>query len=269
MASFFSSLAEKVELARFADDPVAFAALRLAFLCDAWQATFLSSRARQQILCCSRQSGKSSVTAVLAVFFALFRPGTILLVSPSLRQSKELFAKILHFIRALTPIQELLEDNKSSCTLENGSRIVSLPGDADTIRGYSAPVLVVIDEAAFTPDAVFASLRPMLAVSQGKMVLLSSPNGRRGFFFETWQNGGADWQRFSVSVYDCPRISKEWIEREKAQTPAHRWASEFENSFSETSDSLFSYDLIKSLFSADVKPLFSPAEYAALMGGAR
>jgi hypothetical protein len=78
----------------------------------------------------------------------------ILLVSPSLRQSKELFAKVTGFLKDLEPAEVLEEDNKSCCSLANGARVVSLPGDPDTLRGYSAPKLIIKDEAAFVSDAM-------------------------------------------------------------------------------------------------------------------
>jgi hypothetical protein len=126
-------------------DPVAFVEDRLGFLPDSWQAQVLRSRAPWILLNCSRQSGKSTTTAAVALHTALYDPGLILLVSPSLRQSKELFAKVTGFLKGLEPAAVLEEDNKSSCALANGARVVSLPGDPDTLRGYSAPKLIIKD----------------------------------------------------------------------------------------------------------------------------
>src|SRR5205085_9545029 len=75
-------------------DPVAFVQDRLKFEPDPWQASLLRSRAPWILLNCCRQSGKSTTTAAFALHTAIYNPGLILLVSPSLRQSKELFAKI-------------------------------------------------------------------------------------------------------------------------------------------------------------------------------
>jgi hypothetical protein len=61
-------------------------------------------------------------TAIVALHSALFDPGLILLVSPSLRQSKELFSKVIGFLRGLEPAEVLDKDNKSSCTLGNGAK---------------------------------------------------------------------------------------------------------------------------------------------------
>src|SRR4051794_31950333 len=112
-------------------DPVAFVQDRLKFEPDPWQASLLRSRARWILLNCCRQSGKSTTTAAVALHTAIYNPGLTLLVSPSLRQSKELFAKVTGFLKDLEPAEVLEEDNKSSCTLANGARVVSLPGDPE------------------------------------------------------------------------------------------------------------------------------------------
>jgi len=249
-------------------DPVEFAAEALGFVADPWQQTLLRSTERQIILNCSRQSGKSTCTAVLAVHRAIFSPGSlILLISPSLRQSKELFAKVVAFLKSVQPSVTLDEDNKSSDTLSNGSRIVSLPGDERTIRGYSAPNLILCDEAAFTTDELFTSIKPMLAVSRGQLILMSTPFGRRGFFFEVWQSGGADWKRISVPASSCPRISAAFLRQELESMSEWRFKQEYECVFCETTDQVFGFDTIRAMFVPAVRPLFTNEE--VMMMGAR
>jgi hypothetical protein len=98
--------------------------------------------------------------------------------------------------------------------LANGSRIVSLPGDEQTIRGYSGVALLAIDEAARVPDDLYRAVRPMLAVSGGRLVCLSTPYGKRGWFFETWK-GGSGWQRARITADQCPRITPEVLAEEE------------------------------------------------------
>src|SRR5215472_14915364 len=99
-------------------DPAAFAADRLGFEPDDWQAQLLRSDARQIILNCCRQAGKSTATAILALHCALYQPAAlILLVSPSLRQSRELFAKVTDFLGSMEPVQPLERGNRLSCML--------------------------------------------------------------------------------------------------------------------------------------------------------
>jgi len=171
-------------------DPVLLAE-RLAFTPDPWQAQVLRTAARQVILNCSRQTGKSTITALLALHQALYcSPSLVLLLSPSLRQSGELFRKVTAFYRQIEKAAPVEAESALRLELENGSRVVSLPGKEQTVRGFSGVTLLVVDEAARVPDALYYAIRPMLAVSGGRIVLLSTPFGTRGFFFREWQEGG-------------------------------------------------------------------------------
>jgi hypothetical protein len=231
---------------------------RAGIVPDAWQSDLLRSDAKQMILNCSRQSGKSTISAVLAVHEAIYTPGSLtLLLAPSLRQSQELFRKVKDILVALqspyTP--QIAEESNLRMELSNASRIVSLPGTEATVRGFSSVGLLVVDEAAVCDDALFYSIKPMLAVSKGRIILLSTPRGRRGFFFETWTNGATDWHRTRITADQCPRISKEWLENEKQTMPSFWYKQELECEFVETIDSVFNFDDIHSAVSNDVKPL--------------
>jgi hypothetical protein len=227
-------------------DPALFATDRLNFRPDDWQRELLRSTAFRVILNITRQGGKSTTTAILALHQAIYDPGSLtLLVSPSQRQSRELFAKTIDFLRSIEPTVELDEDNKLSATLRNRSRVVSLPGDPRTVRGFSAPALVVADEAAYTPDELFTAIRPMLAVSQGRLILMSTPAGRRGVFFETWEHGGPDWLRFRIPASQCPRITKEFLERERAALGPLLFSQEYECAFVDSDTSAFSSEMIE------------------------
>lgn len=102
----------------------------------------------------------------------------------------------------------------------NGSSIVSLPGKPDNVRGFSAPRLVIIDEAAFASDALYRAVRPMLAVSHGTLALLSSPFGRRGFYYHEYetimqQGSASPWHYVEVPATAVPRISAAFLEEER------------------------------------------------------
>jgi Terminase large subunit, T4likevirus-type, N-terminal len=234
-------------------DAVAFAEDRLDFRPDPWQAQLLRSRSQWIMLNCCRQSGKSTTTAIVALHQAIYDPGLVLCVSPSLRQSRELFAKVMLFLKSIEPVIPLEEDNKSSCELHNGSRIVSLPGDPDTVRGYSAPKLVITDEAAYVSDAMQAAIAPMLAVSQGRQIDMSSPNGRRGHFYENWVNGEGI-ERKKILGRECPRISAEFLEQQRKKLGSTLFAQEFEGEFTDADTSAFSSELIEMALTDDFEP---------------
>jgi Terminase large subunit, T4likevirus-type, N-terminal len=157
----------------------------VSFEPDEWQAEALRSEDPRQLYNASRQSGKSTVAAILAVHTALYEPGSLaLLLSPTLRQSQELFKKCLGFYREAGRPVAPESETALTLTLKSGSRIVSLPGKEGTVRGYSGVRLLVIDEAARVADELYASVRPMLAVSAGRLVTLSTPFGTRGWWYE-------------------------------------------------------------------------------------
>jgi len=154
------------------------------------------------------------------------------------------------FLRSLEPAETLDEDNRLSCALANGSRIVSLPGDPKTIRGFSAPALVIEDEAAYVPDEVYTAIRPMLAVSQGRLILMSSPAGRRGHYYEIW-TGGEGWERIRIVGSECPRISPEFLEQEKKELGPLMFSQEYAGEFIEDAAPLFDDALIEEMFTDD------------------
>jgi hypothetical protein len=239
---------------RFALDPVAFAEKAgLAYL-DPWQKDLLRSTSRRVIINASRQSGKSSVAAVRALHSALYLPGALILIlAPALRQSLEAFGKILDAYRALGRPVPPEAENKLSLKLDNGSRIVSLPGTEKTVRGFSGAALLIVDEAARVEDALYHAVRPMLAVSDGALMMLSTPYGKRGAFFEEWTNGQG-WKRYEIPATEVTRISPRFLEEERRSLPERIFRQEYLCSFEETEDQVFGHAVIERAFTAEYEP---------------
>lgn len=225
---------------------------------DEWQRQVLRSTSERLLLNVHRQGGKSTATAGLAIGTALHRDDSlILLVSASLRQSQELFKKVVWSYRRLGSPIPTVEDNAVTLALENGSRVVSLPDSADTIRGYSAPSLVIVDEAAAVSDSTFVSLLPMLAISRGRLVLLSTPLGRRGAFYEAWHDEGSEWERILHRADQTPRIDPSWLEGQR-KILGDRWFNqEFMCSFEETIGQVFATEAVTAAFTSDRVPVLS------------
>jgi hypothetical protein len=139
------SLAEDLKLAL---DRVSFVRA-LGLKPDPWQEVLLRSISERVLLNCCRQSGKSTMSGIIALHRALYRPGSLILcLAPALRQSQELFGKVLGFYRDLGRPIPAQAERKLSLELENDSRIVTLPGSEKTIRGFSGAALLIVDEAA-------------------------------------------------------------------------------------------------------------------------
>ncbi|HEY3288495.1 MAG TPA: terminase large subunit [Anaerolineae bacterium] len=248
---------------RFALDPVAFAE-SFGFKPDQWQIQVLRWSGRQLLLNCARQSGKSTIAAILAVHTAMYcRSSLILLVSPSQRQSSELFKKVTDILSMTQNKPTMLEDNKLSCTFSGGSRIVSLPSNEATIRGFSGATLIVEDEASRVNDDLYRALRPMLAVSGGRLVLMSTPFGRRGHFFDEWSNGTQDWCRVTFTAAENPRISREFLAEERRSLGDWWYRQEYECQFMNRSDQVFNYETVIGAVSNDVPCLF-PAHISTM-----
>ena len=239
-------------------DPVAFARERLRFLPDPTQSIVLASRSNQVILNCTRQWGKSTLTAAQAVFTAWHEPESLILVmSPTARQSSELVRKAAVFLSRLGVRPRGDGGNKISLLLPNGSRIVGLPGTEATDRGYSGVRLLLVDEAARVDENLYLAMLPVLAVSGGDIWLMSTPYGRRGFFYQTWMQRGLDWRRIKVPATECPRILPANLARDRV-TMGDRWfRQEYMCEFAENQEQLFPEELIRKAINYDIDPLFT------------
>jgi hypothetical protein len=241
---------------RYALDPVAFALEVLGLELDDWQQGVIASRDKRDLLNCSRQAGKSTTAAVLGLHEALYKPGSLtILVSPSQRQSSELFRKVTELRELLATQPELSEDNKLSMSVKGGGRVLSLPGSEATIRGFSGATLIVEDEASRVDDALYFSVRPMLAVRGGRLILMSTPFGKRGHFWNEW-NAGTTWNRVEVPATAVPRISAEFLVEERSSMGDWWFEQEYMCQFKESTDSVFSYDAVMGALSDDVPVLF-------------
>jgi hypothetical protein len=182
---------------------------------EPWQVDVLEGNHQQLLLNCCRQAGKSTVVAILALAEAIFKPfAKILLLSKSHRQSMELFRIVSDRYHQLDrPLKG--RDTRTELELSNHSRIISLPCREDTIRGFSGVSLLIIDEAARVPDDLYRAVRPMLASSGGRLICLSTPYGKRGFFWDCWARGGEDWGRIEVPGERSRRHSRARLELER------------------------------------------------------
>ncbi len=257
------SKSQKVEAVRLLEakakrqamaDPVTFAQYYLDFNPDPWQAEFLRSKAQRIILNCSRQSGKSTTTAILALWEAIHKQKSVIVLdSPSLRQSQELMGKFSEFLGMIDQNVKLDSDTKLSVRFANGSRVLALPGSEKTIRGISAVTLFIEDEASRVDDNLYRSIRPMLAVSHGRLILMSTPWGKRGHFHEIWTTGRR-WEKYEITADQCPRISTEFLEEEREELQIF-FEQEYYCKFLDDENSLFNDNMISSSIDPLVQPL--------------
>jgi hypothetical protein len=250
---------------------------------DRWQTEVLRTRKAQILLLCSRQVGKTLVAAALALRTALLEaPALVLVLTPSERQSSEFMRRIKELHEALRQpldmagrvqsfyekqVAEAAQDDdyfrlptttrESSLQLhlDNGSRIIGLPASEGKVRVYSAVALLLIDEASRVDDALYRAMRPMLAVSRGRLLALSTPFGKRGWFHDAW-HGAGDWERVRITAEQCPRIPADFLAEERRALGERWYRQEYLCSFEETIDAVFAYADIQAAMSDEVQPLF-------------
>src|SRR5262249_61506841 len=110
------------------------------------------------------------------------------------------------------------------------------------------------------PYPLYRSVRRIVAVWRGRLICLSTPFGKRGFFFEEWSDLARPWQRVRITAEECPRISREFLAEER-QALGDRWyRQEYFCSFEDVIDAVFAWEDIQAALSADVRPLAFPGE---------
>jgi hypothetical protein len=223
---------------------------------DAKQKQIFDPRNKRVIINCHRQWGKSTISSLLCFHRALFFPKSLcLLVAPSLRQSSENFRKIADALDMVKPHPELEEDTKLTLKFSNGSRIISLPGSQKTVRGFTAPDLIIVDEDAQAEDELYGALFPMLSSNpEGRLILASTPWGQRGHFYKIWIEGGTEWLKIKVIAAENPRISLEVLEEAKRSPNGALWyEQEFCGAFVASEKHLFSMEMIQKAVKNDIE----------------
>ena len=229
-----------------AQDICAFAADRLRFPLEEAQRKLLQTTGPRVILNCTRQWGKSSMAAIVALHRAYHRPNSlILIVSPTQRQSSELINKIRELAVRMGIEPRGDGTNPASLLLANRSRIVALPGIERNVRGFSSASLILVDEASRVPDELYRAVRPILANVKGDIWLMSTPHGKQGFFFNSWIDQTQTWNRVAVKATDCPRFDKQFLDEERKIHGDDYFRQEYLCEFVDREDAIFTHEEIQ------------------------
>jgi hypothetical protein len=236
--------------------PSRFAAAKLDFKPNPRQAQVLDSQQLRGILCCSRQWGKSTTVAAKAVHHAVFtRDSLTVVIAPTLRQSAELLKIMRRFLRKCGHAPATDPANRFSMVLSNRSRIVALPADEDNIRGFSAVSLLIIDEASRVPDDVYHAALPFLAATDGHLWLMSTPKGKRGFFYREWISPESGFHKVHSNVEEAPHIKRSFLDKQRATTPHEVFREEYYCEFRDDDSQLFPTHDIDAAYTSDFGPI--------------
>ena len=211
-----------------------------------FQSQILNDEQKYLVVRSGRQLGKTEVISVKALYEAIYQPNSqILVVSATQRQSDILYSRIRSFAKKVGLLENILVDSRELLQFDNGSEIRPLPaGDkGDKIRGFS-PTLLILDEAAFIPDLVFEAIEPSLAHTGGKLWMISTPFGKKGFFYEAFGKEQFSDYHIPASKYpDC--YAKGWLEDKHKELNQVAYDQEYEAEFVSDADNFFPLELIK------------------------
>lgn len=216
------------------------------------QLEVLDSPSSYLMLCCSRQWGKTTTIAIKALHHALRHPEqSIVLLSRSKNQAGLLIHVFTLYAQKLGfPIRRHL-GRRESFVLPNGSCIVAVPHNEDTLAGHTAHIFIV-DEAARVSDKVYFSASAFLTRTHGSIWLLSTPKRQNGFFYNYWHSQDSLWHRVFSTVADCPDIDPVFLAMQRAANPT-LYAQDFECRFLPSNASLTNRDFVSRM-------LYSPSE---------
>jgi len=214
---------------------------------DSWQKEVLATEGNI-CLRSGRQVGKSTVISQKAGEYAIKNKNKVILVVAAVeRQAFHLFEMILYYLDSnyRTYIcKGRKRPTKSKIHLNNGSVIYCLPTGLSGlgIRGYTVDLLIA-DEAAFIPEEVWTAITPMLAVTKGNIILLSTPFGKGGFYYKKFSD--PSYTSFHVSSEDCPRIDKKTLEQAKKDLTKLQYAQEYLGEFVDELRQFYPTELIQ------------------------
>ncbi len=172
----------------------------------------------------------------------------MLVFSPTLRQSME----YVRYVRSMNAAaRSPLKTTRSAGTFmewANGARLMAMPDRQAGVVGFT-PTRIVIDEASRVSDVLYLSVRPMLALG-GELDLLSTPFGKRGFFFDILNSPSrvARFQAWRVPASRCPRITREFLAEERSELGARWFAQEYDLAFNDAVDAVFAASVIERAF---------------------
>lgn len=235
---------------------------------DNWQQEVLNTEGNI-CLRSGRQVGKSTIISVKAAEYAIKNPGkTIMVVASVERQALLLFEKIHAYLHDnhKTYIKKGKDrPTKHKLVLTNGSTIYSLPTGLSGygIRGYTVDLLIA-DEAAFIPEEVWTAITPMLAITRGNIILLSTPFGKQGYFYRCSQSD--NFTQFHISSEDCPRRDDKFLAEEKKRMSELSYAQEYLGEFVDELRQFFPTDLIKKCMVLSSNTSNTPIDYDTFLG---
>lgn len=229
---------------------------------DEWQKEVLNYKGNI-VLCSGRQTGKSTIISIKAAETAINNPNQqILIVSLTLEQAELMMMKILDYVEKKYPKHMAAGKNKPTkhkLSFKNGSWIRCRPvgNTGDAVRGFTGTLLIA-DEAAFMPEPLWLAAKPTLLTTGGDIILISTPHGKQGYFYECFQNKNENFKVFHINteeVIEKREVCDSWtitqrekaisfLEMEKKEMSAMQYAQEYLGQFVDEFKQFFPDELV-------------------------
>ena len=230
---------------------------KLAFEPDPHQIQLMTDQSNRIIFNGARQVGKTTATAVKVLYESVHNDNSlILLAAPTLRQAGQIMVKAKTLANRLYKHLERPTQGDKGFRLPNGAEILAIPATPSNIRGFDNPRLIVVDEAAFVPDQVFLTLFAGQGVGNGARILLSTPNGQNGYFYEQWHDDKHPWTRIKVTAEQCSRIDPAFLEQMRHELGDRQYRQEFLCEFLASGHEAIPRDLFRKALRSNIRSLF-------------
>jgi len=217
-----------------------------------WQKHVLDSKAKRKSILGTRQAGKSTIVSGIPCHTAKYYPKTLsIILAPTQGQAKDDMAKVKDFISMDSTYPEMVKCSEDRIELSNGSVIQVVTATDTSARGKSKPRVIVLDEASRIDDLVYTSaVRPMITGNpECELVLISTPNGKQGFFFNSICGSNRRWERYRIlspwnvtqdgmDLERMPMTDEEFMADAKANGFVGGWYSPRHFSYEEQVDNL-------------------------------
>jgi phage FluMu gp28-like protein len=231
-----------------------------------YQRDWVQDQARFKIGLMARQTGKSMCTAEEAVNDAHQRKTTWVCLSAGERQALEWMKKAQDWARAydlaISDYREVNESSRSESLLKsaeiilpNDSRIIAIPANPNTARGYSANL--ILDEFAFheNPGEIWKAIYPSISnplKGTYKLRIVSTANGKNNKFYDLWTKN-KNYSKHFVDIYTAVKrgLPLDIEELKSGLDDADAWAQEYECLFIDSAGILLPYELIATCESDD------------------
>jgi phage FluMu gp28-like protein len=220
-----------------------------------YQKDFMDEDSRKKLFVAGRQVGKSRTCAWLALHKAITTSNSmVLLTAKSQRQASELFNQVKKELGNAEENNQITEDEfgvsrdtRTEINFDNRSRIKVVPigRDGENVRTYTAD-MIIVDEAAFINEEIFQQvLSPMLAVTDGDFIIISTPYGKQGFFWNKWSKEN-NWFTKQVPSWENPKIGANYIEEQREQLTSIQFKQEVRGEFDSNENSFLDESLLVS-----------------------